>query len=298
MTVRVLTAIAALLSPIVSSYAADVRPFISGAGDFRAIVIEGIIEPGDYERFIGIVKENQGKVSGVWLFSPGGDFTEAMNIGRAMRALELSSQVPVRSPSGRPSCDDSLLGLQPKDPKNCNAASAAFFIHIGAVHRGGTYLAVHRPVYASSSFGNLSQTDARAAFESLQLKARKYMQEMGVPPHIQEEVLGTPSDKALVLDDKTIKTHFWGKAAYRDEWVKNKCSRMTNAERSQSEAFSRRLLLPRNHPQADLSKSEMEELKRLHSKQDEELQCAVAIDRQIRLEAYRLCQCEVRRLPS
>lgn len=286
MTVRILAAIVALLWLNTPGYAADVRPFISGAGDFRAVVIEGIIEPGDYERFVEIVKQNQGKVSGVWLFSPGGDFSEAMKIGRAMRALDLSSRVPMRSPEGTPRCDDGLLGLQPKEPKNCNAASAAFIIHVGAVHRGGTYLAVHRPVFASSSFGRLSESDAQAAFEALLLKAREYMQEMGVPSHIQDEVLGTPSDKALILDDRTIKTHFRGKPAYRDEWVRNKCSRMTTVERSQSEAFNRRLLLPRNHPQADFSKLEMEELKRLRTKQDDELQCAVAIDRQSRLEAY------------
>lgn len=58
--------------------AADIRPYIFGSGAYRLIVIEGNIEPGDYDNFLRIVKENQGQVSGVWLFTPGGDFQEAM----------------------------------------------------------------------------------------------------------------------------------------------------------------------------------------------------------------------------
>ena len=111
--------------------AADIRPFISGSGSFRAIVIEGNIEPGDFETFIRIIKENQGKISGVHIFSPGGDFYEAMKIGRAMRALELSSQVPMRSQSDQPSCEG-ILGIKPNDPKNCTCASAG---------RGGSWAA-------------------------------------------------------------------------------------------------------------------------------------------------------------
>jgi hypothetical protein len=37
-------------------------------------------------------------------------------------------------------------------------------------------------------------------------------------------VLGTPSDRVLILDDKTIFTYFFGGLPYLDEWKKNKCS--------------------------------------------------------------------------
>ncbi|MCB1961095.1 MAG: hypothetical protein KDE68_11340 [Rhodocyclaceae bacterium] len=164
MTKRLLTTVLfllfAMLHTAVAS-AADIRPFISGSGSYRAIVIEGNIEPGDFETFVRIAKENQGKVSDVYIFSPGGDFYEAMKIGRAMRALELSSQAPMRGPAGRPVCEDDGFGPKPKDPNNCTCASAGFFIHIGAIHRGGTYLAVHRPYFAKGKFGDLSQVDAQ-----------------------------------------------------------------------------------------------------------------------------------------
>ena len=216
----------------VQATAADIRPHITGSGTFRAIVIEGKIEAGDFDTFIRIVKENQSKISGVVIFSPGGNFYEAMKIGRAMRALELTSQVPMRSQSGRPSCEDGVLGIKPNDPQNCTCASAGFFIHIGSIHRGGTYLAVHRPYFEKGKFGELSQNDARKAFDALQDSARDYMQEMGVPKHVQEDVLGTPSERALVLDDKTVKTYFWLELPYRHEWKKTDVASFPNKRHS------------------------------------------------------------------
>lgn len=266
--------------------AADIRPFVAGSGSYRAIVIEGKIEPGDFDTFIRILRENQGKISTVYVFSPGGDYYEAMKIGRAMRALELASQVPMRNPSGRPVCDNDGFSPTPKDPNNCTCASAGFFIHIGAIHRGGTYLAVHRPYFKKGKFGELSQVDAQKAFNALQESARAYMEEMGVPKHIQEDVLGTPSERALVLDEKTVKTYFWQEIPYRHEWIRNRCSKLSDSERQRVENYSRRLLRVRSASDADLSKAEWDDLSSLQKKQKEEMDCAVQIERQSRVTAY------------
>lgn len=289
MTKILLIAVAFLLfallrTPVVK--AAEIRPLISGSGSYRAIVIEGNIEPGDFETFVQIAKENQGKISGVYIFSPGGDFYEAMKIGRAMRALELSSRVPMRGPTGRPVCGDGGFGPKPKNPNNCTCSSAGFFIHIGAIHRGGTYLDVHRPYFAKGKFGELSQADAQKAFDALQKSARTYMQEMGVPKHIQEDVLGTPSEHVLVLDDKTIKTYFWLELPYRHEWKRNRCSKLTEPETQRAEDYSRRLLQARSAAEANLSKSEWNDLTAIQKKQDEEDRCDIEIEKQSRIEAY------------
>src|SRR5208282_1914877 len=69
--------------------AADIRPLIYDTGEYREVVIEGTIEAGDFEKFIKIIRDNEGQISMVYIFSAGGDFYEAMKIGRAMRALEL-----------------------------------------------------------------------------------------------------------------------------------------------------------------------------------------------------------------
>ena len=218
-----------LMTLSIASFAADIRLYIEDSGSDRWITIEGEIQSGDSDTFVRIARENQGKLRSVYIYSPGGDFYEAMKIGRAMRALELHSQAPMRDPYGKPNC--AAYDPKPIDPKNCTCASAGFFIHLGGVQRGGTFLAAHRPYFAKGKFGNLSESDAKRAFDSLQDSARSYMQEMGVPSHIQEDVLGTSSDRALIFDDKTVKTYFWGDLPYRHEWVLNKCSKLSDLER-------------------------------------------------------------------
>jgi hypothetical protein len=283
-----LSLVAAAVAATISSLevtAADVRPFISGSGSYRAIVVEGNIERGDFDTFVRIARENQGQISGVYCFSPGGDFYEAMKIGRAMRALGLHSQAPMRGPSGKAVCEDDIV-QRPKDPKNCSCASAGFFMHIGAVHRGGTFVAVNRPHFAKGAFGELSEGQAEKAFTALQNSAREYMGEMGVPQHVQEKVLGTPSDKVLVLDEKTVKTYFWLDLPYRHEWLKNKCTRLSESERTRNQLYSDRLLASGGTTDAGLSKEERADMKVLQSKQDAELQCDVTLNRQLLADAY------------
>ena len=265
--------------------AADIWPYIDRSGSYRAVVIEGQIEEGDYETFLKIVQENQAKISGIYLFTPGGDFVEGMKIGRAARALELSSQAPMMDANGNPVCDTGF-GPKPRAPENCTCASAGFFIHIGAIHRGGNYLAVHRPYFAKGKFGELSQNEALKAFDALQNSARDYMQEMGVPRHIQEDVLGTPSESVLLLDDKTVKTYFWGELPYRHEWIRNRCSILTSSDEARIDLYFKRLRAAKSPQAAALSKKEQSDLQDLQKKQGQERDCAIKINKQSRIEAY------------
>ncbi len=277
--------LAMFMSLSIGAIAADIRPIIYGS--YRALVIEGTIESGDFEKFVKMIRDNQGQISTVYIFSPGGDFYEAMKIGGAMRALELATMVPMRDPSGRPSCGG-IGGFLPKpnDPKNCTCASACFFIHIGGVHRSGTFIAVHRPYFEKGNFGKLSEVEAKKAFEALQDSARVYMLSMGVPEHIQEDVLGTASDRALILDEKTVKTYFLGELPYRHEWIKNKCSRLSDEETGRVEGYTQRFLRARPSSESGLSKEEWSDLETLQKKQKEELNCAVSINQQGRIDAY------------
>lgn len=260
------------------SHAAEMRLNVSGT--YRTLHIEGQIEAGDYERFLKIAKESQGDLSGIWLYSAGGDFMEAIKIGRAMRALELSSNVPMLGRDGRPVCD-AFLGFKPPDPANCTAASAAFFIHIGGMHRGGTYLAVHRPYFSPERLKQVSQSEAQGAYDLLQREARAYMNEMGLPPHIQEEVLNTPSDQIRVLDEKTVRTHIWGDLPYRYEWRRAKCAKLTTDQEQQMSFIGGRLLAGKS-----LSADESDVLKKLSPLRDEQSRCDIALTVESRKAAY------------
>jgi len=265
--------------------AAELRLFVSDTDSFRAIVIEGEIEPGDFEEFIRIVRDNQGKIREVAVFSPGGDFYEAMKIGRAMRALQLASRVPVRSQFGQPLCDETGA-LNPLNPQNCTCASAGFFIHIGGVERNGTYLAVHRPYFGKGPFGKLPLDKARTVFDALQSEAKDYMHEMGVPEYIQDDILATPSERSLLLDDKTVRTYFWGALPYRHEWKRNRCAKLSSAEIHRAENFADRLLETGNSGETGFTSSEWKDYSFLKKKQDEENACSAEVEHQGRRIAY------------
>lgn len=269
-----------LLSAImVSATAAELR--VNADGSYRSMDIEGPIGIGDYDRFIQLVKENQSKLSGVHIYSAGGNLYEAMKIGRALRKLEISSQVPMKGDDGLPSCDD-LLGSKPRSPENCTAASAAFFIHIGGVHRGGTYLVVHRPTFEATEFKELSQAEAKVAYDKLLLDAKAYMDEMALPLQIQDIVLNTPSSDAMVLDETTVRTYIWGDLPYREEWRRAKCGKLTANELQRSKAIGARML--RGY---QLTEEEKAELDRLSPLRDQENKCAVALIEQSRSAAYK-----------
>jgi hypothetical protein len=169
-------------------HAAEMRLLLRG-NDYRSLILEGEIESGDYEHFLRAVKDNQGELADVYLLSRSGDFVEAIKIGRALRAQEMRSVVPGRNSAAQSFCyDDSI----PRNPANCTAASAAFFIHVGAVERAGLYLVVHRPYFAPEQFAKFPESQVQAAFDALQRDARAYMTEMGVPPQVQEQASLSP----------------------------------------------------------------------------------------------------------
>ena len=210
-------------------FSADIYTHTSDPGSIKSIVIEGKIVNGDYNKFIKQVKENKGDVLSVYIFSPGGNFSEAIKIGRAIRKLDLNTTIPSQDDDGRPACQimksDKFRNFLPvpNNEKNCICASSCFFIFIGGVSRGGSHVIVHRPYFDRSDFGKLSENEAKKEFEKLETIASEYMMEMGVPKHIQDEILGTPSEKAIVLDEKTVKTYFHGFIPYRHEWLQSKC---------------------------------------------------------------------------
>lgn len=272
----------------ISTHAAEMRLLVRD--DYRSLVIEGPIESGDYEHFLKVIKDNQGKLTDVYLFSPGGDFVEAMKIGRAMRALEIGSMVPRRNSAGQPVCDDEMgkiLSALPRNPANCTAASAAFFIHVGAVERGGLYLLVHRPSFAPEQFAKLTETQAQAAFDVLQHDARTYMTEMGVPPQVQEEVMGTPPDKGVLLDDKTVRNYFVGQIPYQQEWRHAKCAQLSPVESQRLDVLIAKMQSAEPVKMlAALTSEEWAEYNSMHKKRDLEWECQSALRVQSRMAAY------------
>jgi len=204
-----------------------------------AFVIEGEIVKGDYQMFINLVRAHESAVSGVFIYSPGGDFEEAMKIGNAIRELELGTTVPWRNKKGSPFCGRGEYQPLPTDSMNCICASACFFVYIGGVERAGGYIAVHRPHFVKGKFGKLTLAEAKNKFNQLQLRAKNYMKGMGIVDKIQITVLGTASDDIALLSKTEIRRHLSGKLPARHEWLRNKCSELSPIERRKLNSFSK-----------------------------------------------------------
>ena len=279
----------ARIASVVAMATLAILPRIASSSEFRQVtsgtdrqlVIEGYIEEGDFQKFLSAIKENQGQTSTVWIFSPGGDFEEAMKIGRAMRALELASMVPTRNKFGNPVCDSEVA--RPLDPAYCIAASAGFLIHIGGVWRGGSYMIVHRPYFERKNFRQLSEAQAQVKFAALQAEAGSYMSEMGVPAQIQEQVFSTPSDGRFVLDEATIKTYFLGDLPARHEWLVAKCSGMSRTDSTKLDLLRNRLSRKRGN---DFTSQEEADLKRLDQLDLQEESCRIPLTESSRIAAF------------
>ncbi len=228
-TIEILITLTLLMVAPKEVFSAEICTYISEPrGGLKSIVIEGEIIKGDYERFIKRIKYHNGKISKVYIFSPGGNFSEAVKIGRAIRKLELTTVVPSQSEDGQALCDP--LKIFPKD-YNCICAGSCFFIFIGGVNRAGGYIVVHQPYVDKNEFGKLSEEDARKKFIASQKLAREYMQEMGVPKQIQDKILGTRPERAMKLDYKTVRTYFHGDIPSRHKWRQAKCSGLKDEEK-------------------------------------------------------------------
>jgi hypothetical protein len=207
---------------------AEISVYISQPeSGLKSIVIEGEIMKGDYERFIKKIRQHNGKIGKVYIFSPGGNFFDAIDIGRAIRRLELTTVVP-ESEYGQPWCNP--LKHFPEH-YSCICAGSCFFIFIGGVNRAGTYMEVHRPSFDKNEFGQLSEEDARNKFIALQKSAREYMQEMAVPKHLQDKILGTQPERAMKVDYETVRTYFHGDIPYRHELLQAKCAKLKDDEK-------------------------------------------------------------------
>lgn len=263
----------------------------SNAAEFRNykrefLILEGPIVQGDFDKFISQIKDGQGAISEIFIFTPGGDFEEAMRIGRAIRALKLATSAPSHDDNGNPDCSILLNdGSAVIDPSNCTCASAGFMIYIAGTSRWGLYLVVHRPYFDKKYFGALPEDVAKEKFDALQISAAKYMTDMGVPNLIQEEVLGTPSEDGLLLDEQTVRRFFLGDLPSYHEWIQSKCSVLTDEERSQLNDYTKRMTTP-GFQQTDFSDEDWATEGQLQKKQDLEDKCAIEQGKRDRLLAF------------
>lgn len=187
-------------------------------GKLMGIMIEGEIRKGDFEEFSQFVKKADGKVTEVYLRTPGGSAVEAMKIGRLIRKLKMHTNVPRGSPA-KPSC----VIQRPLIEENCTCASSCFLIHAAGVGRSGSVIGVHRVFVAHAALRQATADEAYAASMNIKKELTSYFAEMGVPSAYTERILSIPSNKIEFLSSDEVEKNFTGLIPEYQEWISAKC---------------------------------------------------------------------------
>lgn len=210
---RLLTAITALATCLFSATpatrAADIE--LGLFDDFATITILGRIDFGDDERFMEVLREGvraRGYVPVVNIFSPGGSVTAAINIGRVISDLSMTTVVPfqVDEATGTHECRYRASGASGDTvlqrnfttgagDRACTCMSACFLIWSAGAERQGHYIGIHRTYFRPESFAADSFSEARERFSRLRLNVEDYLRSMNVPDLVIDTMYSVASDQ-------------------------------------------------------------------------------------------------------
>jgi hypothetical protein len=161
-------------------------------GPVGPLVFSGEIEPGDYDRLLSKILDDENRYltqNKLILASDGGDVSEAMKIAKLVKSLY--SEIIVGPQTGR-------------------CVSACFLIY-AAAHQRGTegerLIGINRPYIVDPSSESLSaatSADAGIAESGALAQVRIFLQENEVPEYLIEELFRHASDDAywLSTDDE------------------------------------------------------------------------------------------------
>lgn len=190
----------------------------------RGIIIEGMIEDGDFKRFVQVAKLAGPELSTVYLFSPGGKAIEAMKIGTLIRMLRYNTEVWPFDMSGERKCF-----FEDVDPKYCTCESACFLVFVGGVYRFPNMLGVHRVYLDHDTLRSVESSDAIGISKTIRGQVSQYLVDMGTPSSVIEKMFAVPSNQMEYLSPSEL-DQFKGEIEDIDEWVSAKCPELSVEE--------------------------------------------------------------------
>ena len=206
------------------AFAADIRPAKTARGERLAgIMIEGEITKGDYAKFANAFIDNR-DTSAVYLYSPGGDFNEALKIGRLIHALKLTTWAPMAvETAGLP-----MNEVRVASNKVC--ASSCFFMFAAGAQRFGDVVGIHRPYLPRDTYRGLSMGEAGQAHVVVRQMVEQYLKDIDVSASYVDRIMLVDSGDIEWLSEQELKKHFHDYAPAYREWVAAKCSPPSEAD--------------------------------------------------------------------
>ena len=195
----------------------DHNPFTNEyVGPTGPLVISGEIIPGDYDRLLSRILEDEDRFlaqNKIILASDGGDVVEALKIARLIKSL--FTEVIVGPLTGR-------------------CASACFFIYAAANQRGTDgkrLIGINRPYIVDSDAISAPTADASIAESSALARVRVFLQENAVPNYLVDEMFRHASDDAYWLSADDEKNLGYRSPAF-SRYLKKECAWDDEVERA------------------------------------------------------------------
>lgn len=184
----------------------------------NVIVLQGVIEEGDFEKFLDIVLVGGLHADRIFLASNGGNATEAFKIGRLIRDLGYTTQAPILA-GDTPLCNPSL-GVS---SQNCVCYSACSLIYVAGVERQGDYLGVHRVFLNYADSRNLGLADSIELSNRMTQQSATYLLDMDAPISLIEKINSSSSDQLEILEESYIRNNLAGYIPAYEEWLIARC---------------------------------------------------------------------------
>ena len=159
---------------------------IVGSGSDRALSLTGAIAVGDAERFETFMAGVAIPPDRVWLRSPGGSVSDALEIGRRLREMEITTAMGAA---------DICLSACPY----VLAAGVERRVHPDA------WVGVHQHYFGENSI--LPAFMAVNDVQRGQAEVMTYLNEMGIDPLVMQHAMVTPPDEIYLLVPEELTTY-------------------------------------------------------------------------------------------
>lgn len=189
-----------------------INPFTGHIGPYETLVLRGEIKPGDYDRLFEFAAKNNVDLHAIQiaLASPGGDVSEALQIGQLFKSIYATVAV---------------------GPVTGQCASACFILYTSAVQRSSApgLVGIHRPYVNKERLLTLSPSAAEALETSALSAAEGYLHKLRVPSSIVDIMFENASTEIhwLNLDELRM---LGDRPAWYEEFLIARCGLDKNAE--------------------------------------------------------------------
>lgn len=190
------------------------------------IFISGVFWPGDATRFRDEVMRRGPEVRTVALWrSSGGDAIEAMEIGRLIRKLRMTTTVSRGRAGLPPSIAVAMNGTVGRvSTVEAQCAGACFLVWVAGIERDGDYrLIIRRPHFADERFEGLDEATRLRTEQELRGEVEAYLAEMHVEPSAWLIMRSIRAEDGVTLKPSYLRTEILPRAPEIATWGRDTC---------------------------------------------------------------------------